>query len=341
MSTNTHKPEPSSWGAEAQTSTRDQPRPVVLLTGASTGLGLALARALSRSDYRLILTARASSLHRFAAAGVRPSPDVRLRALDVTREAERKAVIAEANADWNGVDILINNAALSLRAVVEHVSEADRALQMNVNFVAPMELTRMVLPTMRRKRRGHVINISSVGGMMAMPTMSTYSASKFALEGASEALWYEVRPFGVNVTLVQPGFINSDGFRKVLYTRPSREAHDRIQAAYHWHYRFMEGFIDRVARRVFATPESVAAKVVRTLAMKKPPLRVPATLDAALFSLLRRILPRSAYHWLLYRSLPGIRLWASQAPPRQPAGRMPSSSDLEVEPGRRQREVGG
>jgi len=291
---------------------RESP-PVVLVTGASSGLGLAIARALLRHNYRLILTARESSLHRFASNGIYPSERVWLRALDVTCAADRKAVVAEANAHWGGIDVLVNNAGISLRAVVEHVSDADRALQMDVNFIAPIELSRLVLPSMRRKRCGRILNISSVGGMMAMPTMSTYSASKFALEGASEALWYEVRPFGINVTLVQPGFINSDSFRNAKYTAPSKAAYDTVHSAYHWHYHFMEGFIGRVARRVFATPDSVAAKVVHTIQLKQPPLRIPATFDATMFSLLRRLLPRSIYHWLLYQSLPGVRTWGPAA----------------------------
>ena len=302
-----------------EVSERELP-PVVLVTGASAGLGLAIARALLRCNYRLILTARESSLHRFAKHGIYPSERVWLRALDVTSAADRKAVVAEANARWGGVDVLVNNAGISLRAVVEHVSDADRALQMDVNFIAPIELSRLVLPSMRKKRSGRILNISSVGGMMAMPTMSTYSASKFALEGASEALWYEVRPFGIYVTLVQPGFIKSESFRNVMYTGPSKAAYDTVHFAYHWHYHFMEGFIGRVARRVFATPDSVAAKVVRAIQLKQPPLRIPATFDATLFSLLRRLLPRSAYHWFLYRSLPGIQTWA------------PPSTDIPVAP---------
>ncbi len=283
--------------------------PVVLITGASAGLGLAIANALRQREYRLILTARESSLTRFAEHGIEESERIWLRPLDVTRDVERKAIVAEANARWGGVDILINNAGISLRAVVEHVTEADRSLQMNVNYMAPMELTRLVLPRMRKKRRGHVLNISSVGGMMAMPTMSTYSASKFALEGASEALWYEVRPFGVHVTLIQPGFINSDGFEHVRFTDLSQTAHDTIHSAYHWHYHYMQGFIGRVARRALATPDSVARTIVRTIEHKRPPLRVPATFDASVFSLMRRLLPRTLYHWILYRSLPNVSDW--------------------------------
>jgi short-subunit dehydrogenase len=204
-------------------------RPVALVTGASTGLGLAIAREfLARTDFTLVLTARSESLARFDAAGIGASERVRLRPLDVVAADQREVIAAEIERDFGALDVLVNNAGISYRSVVEHVDVADVREQLEVNFVAPMELTRRVLPAMRERRRGRILSISSVGGMMAMPTMAPYSASKFALEGACEALWYELRPFGVHVTLVQPGFIRSDGFTKVRTTRGGRwsSAHD-------------------------------------------------------------------------------------------------------------------
>lgn len=289
-------------------------QPVVLVTGASSGLGLAIARSLLARNYRLVLTARESSLPRFAKAGIHESERVRLRALDVINAEHRKAVIKETDDDWGGVDVLINNAGVSYRSVVEHVTDADRLAQMEINFRAPMELTRLVLPRMRKKCGGRVINISSVGGMMAMPTMSVYSASKFALEGASEALWYEVRPWGIHVSLVEPGFINSDGFEHVRFTELSQEGHDTLNSAYYWHYHHMEGFIGKVMRRVHATPESVARTVVHTIERKNPPLRVAGTFDARFFSLMRRVMPRRLYHWFLYLSLPNVNSWGPKRP---------------------------
>jgi NAD(P)-dependent dehydrogenase (short-subunit alcohol dehydrogenase family) len=93
----------------------------------------------------------------------------------------RQAIVAEAEWDWGGIDVLINNAGVSYRAVVEHVDDRERLSQMDVNFRSPMELIRLLLPGMRAKRSGRIISVSSVGGMMAMPTMAAYSASKFAL----------------------------------------------------------------------------------------------------------------------------------------------------------------
>lgn len=285
-------------------------RPVVLVTGASTGLGLAIARRLRRSGrWTLILTARESSLGRFAEAGITEDAHTLLRALDVTSAAQRRAIVGEAESVLGGLDVLINNAGVSTRSVVEHVTERDRLSQMDINFRSPMELTRLALPGMRRRRRGRIINVSSVGGMMAMPTMAVYSASKFALEGACEAMWYEVRPWGVHVSLIEPGFINSDGFEKVRWTEAGQAAIADGSHPYHRHYRDMTDFITRIMGRVPSTPDAVAAKVERVMTQRDPPLRVPATFDAWVFSLMRRVLPRRLYHAVLYASLPGVSGW--------------------------------
>ena len=281
----------------------------VLITGASTGLGLAIARALSKTEYRVFLTARPNSLPRFDIHEVRESDHVRIRPLDVTSAEQRAAIVEEAERDWGGIDMLINNAGITYRAVVEHVTEEERIAQMDVNFRSPMELIRLVLPGMRKKGAGRIITVSSVGGMMAMPTMAAYSASKFALEGAHESLWYEVRPWGIKVSLVQPGFIDSDGFQKVRHTPKSDRSKHELADPYHEHYVNMAPFIERLMKSSRATPDSVARVVLKTMRRRNPPLRVPATFDAFAFSVLRRILPRNSYHWILYRMLPKVDTW--------------------------------
>jgi len=287
-------------------------RRTVLVTGASTGLGLALALRLLDTDHRLILTARAGSLHRFAEAGIIEGERVHVRALNVIEPAQRHAVIEEINDTWGGVDVLVNNAGVMYRAVLEHVSDAERIAQMDVNYLAPMDLIRLVLPRMREKRAGRILNVSSVGGMMAMPTMAVYSASKFALEGATEALYYEVRPWNIRVSLIQPGFIHSEAYQKVQFTADSSHARDDVRAAYHAHYEHMGPFIARLMRLSRATPDKVARVVVKTIHKRHPPLRVPATFDAHVFAWLRRLLSRRLYHWVLYRSLPEVRSWGQE-----------------------------
>lgn len=285
-------------------------RDVVLITGASTGLGLALAqRLIAEDEYHLILTARERSLDRFEAVGIQEGPSIWLRPLDVTDANQRDRVVEEAEARLGHVDILVNNAGIAYRSVLEHVGEVDWLEQMRVNFYGPTELTRRVLPTMRRRHRGRIIALSSVGGMMAMPTMALYSASKFALEGAFEALWYEVRPWGIHVTLVQPGFVRSDSFRNTRYTEQAILGRDRSDHPYHAHYRHMTGFISRWMEKAWSRPDDIARVIVRVMRRRDPPLRVSATPDARLFALLRRLLPRRIYHRLLYACLPGIQRW--------------------------------
>lgn len=289
---------------------------VVLVTGASTGIGLALVRQLQAAgSFRIVATARKSSLSRFDEAGIQETDRLRIRALDITNCEEREALLSEVEMEWGGVDVLVNNAGVSYRAVQEHLTDEDEKHQFDVNYFAPMRLIRRVLPKMRRQKRGHIINVSSVGGMMAMPTMSLYSASKFALEGASEGLWYELRPWNIRVSLVQPGFVNSNGFERVQIPTDAKLAQSNVQAEYHAHYSYMTDFITRHMRTARATPESVARKILKTIRNSNPPLRVPATIDARLFSMLRRLLPRRIYHRLLYRFLPHIREWGDVEAP--------------------------
>ena len=282
----------------------------VLITGASIGVGLELARMLlAETEHRLILSARADSMDRFAVEGILEGPRVRLRTFDVTNPDARRAIIQEAEADWGGVDILVNNAGITYRAVVEHVTHDEYLHQMDVNFRAPMALTRLVLPSMRAKRRGRILNVSSVGGETAMPTMAVYSASKFALEGASESLWYECRPWGIRVTLIAPGFINSDGFRKVRFSKQAQAAIDDPDAPYHRHYVNMERLVEGLMTLTFATSTTVARTLFRTMHRRSPPLRVAGTPDAWLFAMARRLLPRRLYHLALYAGLPRVWSW--------------------------------
>ncbi|GAB5382481.1 MAG: SDR family oxidoreductase [Aliiglaciecola sp.] len=285
-------------------------RQVILITGASAGLGLEIARrVISTAQYLVVLTARPNSMSRFASVGIVENENILLRPLDITSADMRTDLIAELNKKYGGVDVLINNAGFTFRAVVEDVAEEDRLLQMNTNFRSPMELIRLCLPSMRNKRNGKIINISSVGGQMAMPTMAVYSASKHALEGATESLWYELRPWNIKVTLVQPGFINSKGFEKVRKTDLSNASAQEVNSSYYQHYKNMESFIERVMKLTPSTSSTVANKVLKVIQANNPPLRVAGTWDAVFFKLMRRLLPQRIYHGMLYKFLPNINKW--------------------------------
>jgi NAD(P)-dependent dehydrogenase (short-subunit alcohol dehydrogenase family) len=284
----------------------DTTRPVVLLTGASTGLGLAIARQLlAEGRSTLVLTSRAASLHRFAEAGIFPGKHLWVRALDIVDYPQMQALVAEVEQVLGGVDVLINNAGISERSTVEEAGDDSRHQQLDVNYLAPYELIAAVLTGMRRRHQGRIVNVSSAGGFMAMPTMSAYSASKFALEAASESLWYELRPWGIHVTLAVPGFINSDAYLNVAENPRALDA----GSAYFDAYQGMRDLVAFSMRNTTATNESVARRIVEVLRQRDPPLRAHLTSEARLFFWMRKVLPGRVYHWMLYQALASLRTW--------------------------------
>ncbi|MBL7544559.1 MAG: SDR family oxidoreductase [Bdellovibrionaceae bacterium] len=283
-------------------------QPVILITGCSSGIGLELAKLFYKlPQYRTVITARANSIAKLREIFL-PADHIRIWDLDVTEKGSRSTIANRITDEWGGVDILINNAGISYRSVIEHMTHEDEQLQMATNYLGPMALIRAVLPSMRGKGRGKIINISSVSGMLAMPTMSSYSASKAALEGASEALWYEMRPFGIDVSLIQPGFIHSESFKNVRYTEKARHS-ENGRDDYSAFYQNMKPFVSKVMGLSRATPESVASLVLHVIQTERPPLWVPASLDAEFFYYLRRLMPRRLLHPLLFKFLPGVKSW--------------------------------
>jgi len=283
-------------------------KPVILATGCGSGIGWALAKLLyKQTQYRVIVTAREKTIHKIRQE-FREDDRFWIRALDVTSEFGRENLIDEINQKWGGVNILINNAGISYRSVVEHMTETDEVRQMSTNYFGPMGLIRLVLPNMRTQGRGKIISVSSVSGMLAMPTMASYSASKYALEGACEALWYECRPLGIDVSLVQPGFVRSSSFHQVYLTEHSDPKKNK-SGPYRDYYEHMAPFVEKMMRRSPSNPQKIAKIILRTIQKERPPLWVPATLDALAFYYIRRLFPRRLLLPFLFNCLPGARHW--------------------------------
>lgn len=294
-------------------------RPVIFITGCGSGLGLALARILySQSKYRAVVTARGESFQRLRDE-FRDDDHFLVRELDVTDDNRIHTLVNEICLAWGTIDVLINNAGVCYRSVVEHMDIESEYRQLKTNYLGPMSLVRSVLPMMRERKSGRIINISSVSGMVSMPTMASYSASKHALEGATEALWYEARPYGIRVSLVQPGFINSDSFKHVVLSKKANLS-SRLQGPHSEYYDSMGPFIERLMSWSRATPESIALKILDLVERDHPPLRVSVTPDAILFRILRRLLPAELFHRLMFLFLPGSRVWGQKRLPRRMAG---------------------
>lgn len=285
------------------------PPPVVLVTGCGSGLGLALARLLAQNPhFRTMATTHTQSSATALRTEIGESDTFRVAAMDVTSTHDREQVVASIIRLWGQVDAVVNNAAVCFRSVIEHMDEDAELDQMNVNYLAPMALIRLLLPIMRERGSGQIINVSSVSGSIAMPTMASYSASKHALEGATEALWYELRPFGIAVNLIQPGFINSSSYEKVRYSKKAKLS-QLISGPYSDYYSAMEPFIARWMHRSMSNPEAIARRIIDLLGKRKGSLRNPATLDAKFLLSLRWLLPHRWFYEVMLRQLPNNIHW--------------------------------
>jgi NAD(P)-dependent dehydrogenase (short-subunit alcohol dehydrogenase family) len=177
-----------------------------LITGASRGFGAEIAKAALAAGDRLIATARnQADLQQFDT-----NQDVLILAMDVTDEAQVKAAIATSLEKFGQIDVLVNNAGFGLLGSVEECSAEEVESVYHTNVFGLLNVTRAVLPSMRQHRSGHIINLSSIGGYRSYPGWGIYGSTKFAVEGITEALYYELAPLGIHATVVEPGFFRTN-----------------------------------------------------------------------------------------------------------------------------------
>ena len=181
---------------------------LLLITGVSSGFGRALAEQALADGHRVVGTVRNAQ----AAAAFEALCPARAHArlLDVTQFDAIDGVVAEVEANLGAVDVLVNNAGYGHEGILEESPLSDMRRQFDVNVFGPVAMIKAVLPSMRTRRRGHIVNVTSMGGYLTMPGIAYYCGSKFALEGISDTLAKEVRAFGIAVTAVAPGSFRTD-----------------------------------------------------------------------------------------------------------------------------------
>ena len=194
--------------------------PVWFITGCSTGFGRELAKLVLARGWRAVVTARSKNR---VFDLVRGAEDRALALdLDVTDQAQIDAAVKAAEARFGAIDVLVNNAGYGYQASIEEGEEAEIRAQFDANVFGLFAMTRAVLPIMRARRKGHVISISSVAGLIGFPGSGYYSASKHAIEGWSDALAVEGQPLGIRVTCVEPGPFRTDWAGRSLHRTPNR-----------------------------------------------------------------------------------------------------------------------
>jgi NADP-dependent 3-hydroxy acid dehydrogenase YdfG len=181
---------------------------VWFITGASTGFGRLLAEEVLKAGGKVIATAR--NLDKVKDLEVQYPQTAKALALDVTDAGQVDSTVTQAFAQFGQVDVLVNNAGYGVAGAIEEVSEAEFTPMFETNLFGLLRVTRAFLPHLRKQRSGHILNLSSIGGVVAGPGGGFYNATKFAVEGISEALAGEVGPLGIRVTIIEPGPFRTD-----------------------------------------------------------------------------------------------------------------------------------
>ncbi|MDB5998603.1 MAG: family NAD(P)-dependent oxidoreductase [Rhizobacter sp.] len=245
---------------------------VWMITGASRGIGARIAEAALAQGDAVVATARdAASVHKRFGADNRSLLAV---SLDVTDESQAAYAVAQALARFGRIDVLVNNAGFGLLGAVEEATADEVRRLYETNVFGLLNATRAVLPAMRERRAGHVINISSVGGMQSGPGFGVYCSTKFAVEGLSEALHAELAPLGIRVTVVEPGYFRTEFLDGASLTVSPKVLGDYAGTA---------GAVREAAQRINLNqpgdPVRLAQAVMTLVSADNPPLRLPLGTD--------------------------------------------------------------
>ena len=264
------------------------PESIALVTGASSGFGLLTSIELARSGFHVVatmrdLTRRSRLDDAIAAAGTAAAIDV--RELDVTKFDSIPGFVDAMLRDYGRVDVLVNNAGFAVAGFAEDIKLEELRFQFETNFFGAVAMTKAVLPAMRRQRSGHIIQISSIGGLIGSVTVSSYSASKHALEGWTESLRLEVSSLGIKVVLVEPGAFETGIWTRgaVMGEQATKPASPNLQRSLRMR--------DRIQKLPKADPIAVARLIAKIAQDPNPKLRYLAGSDATIQLAMKRILP--------------------------------------------------
>ena len=260
----------------------------VLITGCSTGIGRATAKYLAERDLTVYATARkVESIQDLEEHGCRTLQ------LDVTDEDSMRNAVAAVEEQEGAVGALVNNAGYSLSGAVESVSMEEVRRQFDTNVLGLIRMCQLVLPGMRRQRHGRIVNVSSMGGKLTFPGGGIYHATKHAVEGLSDVLRWEVRGFGIDVSIIEPGLIKTEFGSAAVGALgrateddggPYTEFNNAVAATTAGAY---EGSMSRMA----AGPESVARAIHKSITRRRPRPRYVITLGARVMLATRAVLP--------------------------------------------------
>jgi NAD(P)-dependent dehydrogenase (short-subunit alcohol dehydrogenase family) len=242
------------------------------ITGAGRGMGVDLAKAALAAGHNVVATGRKPDA---VADAVGDSDDLLVVKLDVTSPPDAEAAVAAGIDRFGGIDVLVNNAANHSAGYFEELTAEQIQRQLTVNLLGPMNVTRAVLPVMRKQRSGHVVTISSTAGFAGYEGGTAYSTSKFAVDGWMESLAPEIAPFGIHTTTVNPGF-----FRTELLTEESTDYAPASIEDYAERNRAQREFLADMNGKQVGDPAKLAQALLEITELEQPPFRFIAGADA-------------------------------------------------------------
>jgi NAD(P)-dependent dehydrogenase (short-subunit alcohol dehydrogenase family) len=278
-----------------------EPSKAVLITGCSTGIGRATAQRLAGAGWTVYATARRpESIAALKDAGCKTL------ALDVTDEQSMLAAVETIEQAEGAIGVLINNAGYSQSGAIETVPLEAVRRQFETNVFGLVRLTQLVLPKMRAQRWGKIVNIGSMGGRLSFPGGGHYHATKHALEAISDAMRYELRGFGIDVIVLEPGLITTEfgEAANASMTGIETSAEDPYATFNATVGAVTKGAYDGPMRMLGAGPERVAKVIEQTLKRRRPPARKTITASAKLTLGMRRVLPDSAWEAAMRAQFP-------------------------------------
>jgi NAD(P)-dependent dehydrogenase (short-subunit alcohol dehydrogenase family) len=270
----------------------------VLITGASSGIGLETALLFFERKWNVVATMRNPQKRR-TPLHEKGLPD--LVHLDVMDEGSIRAAVDDAVKKYGGIDVLVNNAGYAVYGPFEATTPQQAARQFETNIFGLMAVTRAVLPLFRRQKGGVLINVASMGGRIGFPLYSVYNATKWAVEGFSEAIQHELAPLGIRVKIIEPGVILTDFYERSLVVADPAGLEEAYAGILKRSRLRNEGAIQRMGSQ----PSAVARTIHRAATDGGWRLRYIAGLDGGLISMLRRILPYAWFNWVLERAVLG------------------------------------
>ncbi len=264
---------------------------IVLITGTSSGVGLSTAVLLAKKGYKVYASMRDISkkdglLKEASAANV----SVEVIQLDVQNMEEVKSSVKSIIEKEDRIDILVNNAGAGFVGTVEQADMAEIENTMDVNFYGPIRCIKAVLPYMRAQKSGHIINISSVGGLVGQPLNEIYCAAKFALEGLTESIAIYLKPyFGVNISLIEPGGITTEFANNVFNYIEEKGGLQKgdYEPVIDDYMNYRATFTDEMKAKAFQTGEDVAEVILKCIEDESPALRYLSSENAAKFTYLK------------------------------------------------------